>query len=91
MVKRPVKPQPKNLASFIRGLYARVASRLDVDPCYVSRVARGERESEEIIQALGHEMSQFMQLVEFNPPPRRHVVTRNPVVRRRIKKVERAA
>jgi transcriptional regulator with XRE-family HTH domain len=91
MVKRPVKPHPKNLASFIRGLYARVASRLNVDPSYVSRVARGERTSAEILQALDHEMSHFMQLVEFNRRPRRHVATRNAVSRPRIKKVERAA
>jgi hypothetical protein len=34
------------------GVYARVAQDLGVDPSYVSRVARGEHQSEEIEQAL---------------------------------------
>ncbi len=34
------------------GLYSRVASRFRVDRSYVSRVARGERQSEEISNAL---------------------------------------
>jgi hypothetical protein len=47
--------QPKNLASIFRGLYVRVASRVGVDPSYVSRVARGERKSEEVEAILEHE------------------------------------
>jgi transcriptional regulator with XRE-family HTH domain len=34
------------------GLYSRVADRFRVDRSYVSRVARGERSSQEISQAL---------------------------------------
>ena len=34
------------------GLYSRVATRFRVDRSYVSRVARGERSSEEISRAL---------------------------------------
>jgi hypothetical protein len=87
----PVNPQSMNLATAFRGLYARVASRLDVDPSYVSRVARGERESEEIAQAIDYEMSQIMRLSEFNRRSRRHAANRNVMDRRRTKKTERAA
>ena len=41
--------------SLYRGLYARVAREVGVDRSYVSRVARGERRSEEIEQALRSE------------------------------------
>lgn len=55
MTKTTIDLQPKNLASIFRGLYVRVASRLGVDPSYVSRVARGERNSEAIEAALERE------------------------------------
>jgi hypothetical protein len=48
MTKASIDLQTKNLASIFRGLYVRVASRLNVDPSYVSRVARGERKSEAV-------------------------------------------
>lgn len=38
------------------GLYARVAKKLNVDCSYVSRVARGERESPGILYALLKEL-----------------------------------
>ena len=57
---------PTNLASLIRGLYGRVARQLKVDPSYVSRVARGERQSEEIEAALEHELKRIMRLVSKN-------------------------
>ena len=40
----------------LRGLYARVARKLKVDPSYVSRVARGERESAAVLAALDREL-----------------------------------
>jgi hypothetical protein len=55
MSKPTIDLQPKNLASIFRGLYVRVASRLGVDPSYVSRVARGERKSEEVEAVLEQE------------------------------------
>jgi len=55
MNKPPIDLQPKNLASIFRGLYVRVASRVGVDPSYVSRVARGERKSEEVEAVLEEE------------------------------------
>jgi predicted XRE-type DNA-binding protein len=39
------------------GLYSRVARRFGVDRSYVSRVARGERHSQEIERALSTEFS----------------------------------
>jgi transcriptional regulator with XRE-family HTH domain len=38
--------------SLYRGLYVRIARKLGVDPSYVSRVARGDRRSSEIEEAL---------------------------------------
>jgi hypothetical protein len=42
--------------SLFRGVYNRVAKRLGVDPSYVSRVARGERKSASVEQALAEEV-----------------------------------
>ena len=57
---------PYNLASLIRGLYGRVARHLKVDPSYVSRVARGERQSESIEASLEKELRRIMMLVKPN-------------------------
>jgi hypothetical protein len=57
--KIDVSTTPYNLASVVRGLYGRVARQLKLDPSYVSRVARGERQSEEIEQALEREMKRI--------------------------------
>jgi transcriptional regulator with XRE-family HTH domain len=43
----------------ICGLYSRTARKLGVDRSYVSRVARGERHSEEIEQALSNEFTRI--------------------------------
>ena len=50
------------LASRFRGLYHRVAQKLGVDASYVSRVARGERFSEEISAALEAEVRSLLGL-----------------------------
>jgi hypothetical protein len=42
-----------------RGLYVRVSRKLGVDPSYVSRVARGERQSPEVERALAQEIEQI--------------------------------
>lgn len=44
------------LLSLSRGLYHRVAQKVGCDPSYVSRVARGERKSEVVSEALREEM-----------------------------------
>jgi hypothetical protein len=64
--KVALKPAPTNLASLIRGLYGRVAKQLKVDPSYVSRVARGERQSEEIEMSLEKELRRIMSMVGTN-------------------------
>ena len=61
--KNQQNPPPTNLASLIRGLYGRVARRLKVDPSYVSRVARGERQSDAIEASLERELRRIMSLV----------------------------
>jgi hypothetical protein len=47
--------------SIFRGLYQRVAAKLGVDPSYVSRVARGERQSAAVLGALQAEMEVIRQ------------------------------
>jgi hypothetical protein len=65
-IKNRDNPPPTNLASLIRGLYGRVARRLKVDPSYVSRVARGERQSDAIEASLERELRRIMSLVRMN-------------------------
>ena len=65
-LKAVQKPAPTNLASLIRGLYGRVARNLKVDPSYVSRVARGERQSDVIEASLERELKRIMSLVGSN-------------------------
>src|SRR5271156_7010877 len=47
--------------SIFRGLYQRVAAKLGVDPSYVSRVARGERQSAQVLAAVQEEMDVIRQ------------------------------
>jgi hypothetical protein len=49
-------PDLRCLPSLCRGIYNRVAQQLGCDPSYVSRVARGERKSEAISEALRAEI-----------------------------------
>jgi hypothetical protein len=65
-VKTIHNPAPTNLASLIRGLYGRVARQLKVDPSYVSRVARGERQSDAIEASLERELKRIMAMVSAN-------------------------
>ena len=48
-----------NRLSLYRGIYSRVARQLDIDPSYVSRVARGERKSTKVEAALLKEMQRI--------------------------------
>jgi hypothetical protein len=54
-----LSPGPLSPQALYRGLYVRIASKLDVDPSYVSRVARGERQSKAIERALQNEIDQI--------------------------------
>jgi hypothetical protein len=49
-------PDLRSLPSLCRGLYNRVAQKVGCDPSYVSRVARGERTSEAVSEALRAEI-----------------------------------
>jgi hypothetical protein len=46
--------------SVFRGLYKRVAVQLGVDPSYVSRVARGERQAPLVTEALRKEIQRVL-------------------------------
>jgi hypothetical protein len=86
--KVALKPAPTNLASLIRGLYGRVAKQLKVDPSYVSRVARGERKSEEIEMSLEKELRRIMSMVSSNHNgAKRHTAKRSPVALKKKKKL----
>jgi hypothetical protein len=57
-----------------RGLYIRIARRLKIDPSYVSRVARGERRSKLVENAIRHEIDQINKKLKgsnlgFSPTP----------------------
>jgi hypothetical protein len=84
-----LKPAPTNLASLIRGLYGRVAKQLKVDPSYVSRVARGERQSDEIETSLERELRRIMSLVSNNHNGTKHRSAKRP--RLALKKKKRVA
>jgi hypothetical protein len=53
---------PPHLVSLFRGLYTRIAQKLGVDPSHVSRVARGDRESEAVTAALSREIWKIIEL-----------------------------
>jgi hypothetical protein len=61
-VKGGFSAPPLHFASLFRGFYGRVARQLGLDPSYVSRVARGERQSDAIEAALEREMKQIIRL-----------------------------
>jgi hypothetical protein len=46
--------------SVFRGIYKRVAMQLDVDPSYVSRVARGQRHAPFVSEALRKEIQRVL-------------------------------
>ena len=59
-MRRPPAIPPPSSASLFRGLYSRVAHDLGFDPSYVSRIARGERRSEIIEDALRREIDKVL-------------------------------
>jgi transcriptional regulator with XRE-family HTH domain len=56
----PAKLSAQNLISRFRGAYQRVAKRLGLHPSYVSRVARGQRHSEQVSAALQREIARLL-------------------------------
>jgi hypothetical protein len=64
-------PDLRCLPSLCRGIYNRVAQKLGCDPSYVSRVARGERKSEAVSNALRAEIQlTWAKVSEGNAEPR---------------------
>jgi hypothetical protein len=55
-----------------RGLFARVAKRLKLDPSYVSRVANGERRSKRISLAINAELDKMHASMRGTDKPPRH-------------------
>jgi hypothetical protein len=68
------KNPPHDLASLIRGLYGRVARKLEVDPSYVSRVARSERQSEAVEGELRRQLGEIVEYLR----KRRHNARKKP-------------
>ena len=62
MKQSNIGPCAKAVALF-RGLYARVADDLGVDPSYVSRIARGQRKSRLTEIALDREFNRAVAIV----------------------------
>jgi hypothetical protein len=56
-----VKPGIQSPQALYRGLYIRIARKLGVDPSYVSRVARGDRRSPQIENALSQALAEIDQ------------------------------
>ena len=65
-----------NLPSLSRGMYKRVAEKLGCDPSYVSRVARGERESKLVSDALVAEVQRTWAIVNNGASRARVAATR---------------
>jgi transcriptional regulator with XRE-family HTH domain len=63
------------IAPKIRGLYRRVAEKFGVDPSYVSRIARGERQYPKIENFLNREVQRILVSVS---KPKGKVKKRNP-------------
>jgi transcriptional regulator with XRE-family HTH domain len=60
-----LKPRIRGLIGWHRmfaGVYARVAKKMALSPSFVSRVARGERESPDVLRALEEELSRLEKL-----------------------------
>ena len=64
MAKKRSKSDVRKINRFVQslcGLYSRIARRLGVDRSYVSRVAKGERRSPQIEQALTNEFDRLQE------------------------------
>jgi hypothetical protein len=58
--KSDITMQSLEALSVFRGIYKRVAVQLDIDPSYVSRVARGERNAAFVSEALRKEIQRVL-------------------------------
>lgn len=65
-MNKSVTAQCATAVSLFRGLYARVARNLRVDVSYVSRIARGERNSKAAERVLAREFCRVLALIGNN-------------------------
>ena len=68
-----------------RGLYVRIARKLGVDPSYVSRVARGDRRSDEVETALGQALAEINQQLGQGSSTGQHGLARTATSAKRLK------
>ena len=80
--KRSIAVPSSGSASLFRGLYGRVAADLGFDASYVSRVARGERRSKIIEEAVRREINRILASIKKN--------SRRSSKRRNVKKLSPA-
>jgi hypothetical protein len=67
MTEEPLKAKVANLSRLVErvdGIYSQVARQLGVHRTFVSRVARGERQSDAVEQALAAEYEQIREMVK---------------------------
>jgi hypothetical protein len=62
-MKKSVAVPCSTVVSFFRGLYGRVARDLGLDASYISRVARDERQSNAITNAIDRELNKGLALI----------------------------
>lgn len=83
-----VSSVPCDLASILKGLYTRVSKKLKCSPSYVSRVARGERHSQEVMFYIQLELKRALELSEtynnFTDRRNEHITKKNKKPRRRL-------
>ena len=70
-----------------RGLYVRIARKLGVDPSYVSRVARGDRRSPQVENALSQELERISSRLGRNNNRGEHLGMRSAASSRRLEKL----
>ena len=82
--KDPLENSLDDWAAGLRGLYARVARTLGVNPSYVKRVARGEQQSEEIEEELSRELERTVRKFGKKRPSARQKTVRNKRIVRKL-------
>jgi hypothetical protein len=81
----PMQAPSLSPQTLYRGMYVRVAQKLRVDPSYVSRVARGERYSKPVEDALRLEIDQINRKLGGDNVGHSHKPTRNAGPRKRLR------
>ena len=80
-----VNPRVQAPQILYRGLYVRVARKLGVDPSYVSRVARGDRRSSQIENALRQALADIDARLGRSSPPAENRLSGSAIAAKRLK------